>query len=283
VDLAIARHAARQHALVRIDQLLAAGLSHSAVSKRVNAGRLWRPYPGVYATGPLSREGEFLAAVFAGGDGALLSHEAGGELLSVWRYRAPVIDVVVPRYRANLPGVRFHRARNIDPRDRTTHKGIPVTSVPRLLVDLTDHLTPLEITAVIHEAAYRGRFSVLAVQDAMRRAYGRHHLDRLERALEHHFTGSAGTRSRTEVAFVALLHAAGVPEPRVNMHVAGVEVDFHWPDRKLVIEIDGPGHARPRTRRDDERRDRVLEAAGWTVLRFTEDRLEDALRAASGW
>jgi very-short-patch-repair endonuclease len=66
------------------------------------------------------------------------------------------------------------------------------------------------------------------------------------------------------------------------MHVEGFEVDFHWPERKLVIEIDGGlGHNRPRTRRDDEHRDRVLGLRGWVVLRFAEDELQRALEAVS--
>ena len=284
IDRAIAWYANRQHTLVRIDQLHRIGLSDSAVSKRVNRGSLHRRYPGVYSAGcaALSREGEFLAAVFAGREGALLAHEAGAELLGVRRYPASLIDVVAPKWRRALPGVKFHRARNLHSRDRTTHKRIPVTSVPRLLVDLTDSLQPIELANVIHEAAYKGWFNLAATRDAMARANGRHNLHVLQRALEYHLTGSAGAKSRNEVRFLAMIHDAGIPEPRVNVHVHGFEVDFHWPDRKLVIEIDGPGHDRPRTRREDDLRDRVLEGDGWVVLRFPEDQLSAALAAASG-
>jgi len=80
-----------------------------------------------------------------------------------------------------------------------------------------------------------------------------------------------------------MLHERGVPEPLVNVHVHGHEVDFRWPDRKLVIEIDGSGHGRQRTRREDDLRDRVLKTHGWVVLRFSEDQLAEALEAASGW
>ena len=66
---AIARYAGRQHALIRLDQLHAAGLSDSAVSKRVARGVLFRQYRGVYVVGQAtrSRDGEFLASVYAGG------------------------------------------------------------------------------------------------------------------------------------------------------------------------------------------------------------------------
>ncbi len=284
VDHAIARYAGRQHALVRLDQLHAAGLSNSAVTKRVARGVLFRRYRGVYIAGQptLSREGEFLAAAYAGGVRTLLTGDALVELLGLGRYRAPVIDVLVPGKRRSPPGVRFHEA-TIHPRDRTTFNRIPVATIPRLLVDLTEVRTAHEITKVIHEAAFRGWFSLLAARDAIARANGRHHLDRLEEAIEYHLTGSTGVRSRNEVRFLAMLHEAGIAEPRVNVQVEGWEVDCHWPERKLVIEIDGPAHNLAPARRTDAQRDRDLTAKGWTVLRFPEDRLQDALEAASGW
>jgi len=50
-DLAIAKLAARQHGVVSIQQLRAAGLDHDAVSYRVRVGRLHRLHRGVYAVG----------------------------------------------------------------------------------------------------------------------------------------------------------------------------------------------------------------------------------------
>ena len=63
----------------------------------------------------------------------------------------------------------------------------------------------------------------------------------LKRALELYAAGSAGTKSRYEDAFLALLE----PEPLVNMQLLGYEVDFHWPEWRLVVEVDGR-HTRPR-------------------------------------
>lgn len=78
-----------------------------------------------------------------------------------------------------------------------------------------------------------------------------------------------------EGAFLSLLQSAGIPEPLVNAHLEAEEVDCHWPDRTLVVEVDGPGHRdRPPARRDDARKDRKLRAAGYTVLRFTDVEIE---------
>ena len=86
----------------------------------------------------------------------------------------------------------MHTVRNLDPRDLTTHLRIPVTSVHRTLVDLSDLLTPHQLTSVIKEAAFRGRYVEPAVRDAMQRANGRHNLHVLERAIDLYNHGSAG-------------------------------------------------------------------------------------------
>jgi very-short-patch-repair endonuclease len=157
----------------------------------------------------------------------------------------------------------------------TTRHVIPVTTIPRLLVDLSDVQKPHGLANVIHEAAFRGWFSEPATRDAMARANGRHNLHVLEAALHLHASGSAGTRSDPEVAFLTLLQFAGLPKPLVNTQLHGHEVDFHWPQFKLAVEIDGPGHTRPRTRREDARRDRMLRAAGVIVMRFTDYQLAE--------
>ena len=102
------------------------------------------------------------------------------------------------------------------PRDVTTHKSIPVTTIARMLVDLTDELTAHQLANVIHEATFRRRFSLTATNDAIARANGRHNLDVLHKALALNAAGSAGTKSRNEDRFLYLLQLAGIPEPRVN-------------------------------------------------------------------
>ena len=103
----------------------------------------------------------------------------------------------------------------------------------------------------------------------------------MDRAIALHNTGSAGTKSRGEIVF--LLRSAGLSEPLVNTHLEDIEVDFHWPDLKLVVEIDGGGHGRPSTRREDALKQRILNAAGYEVLRFSDtadpQRIVDAVNA----
>jgi very-short-patch-repair endonuclease/predicted transcriptional regulator of viral defense system len=276
IDAVLARIAARQHGLVRLAQLLAAGLSRQTIARRVREGRLHRVYQGVYALGHrgLSRHGLWLAAVLAAGEGAALSQLCAAALWDLRELRTDFVDVVAPTRRRLTGPIRVHASRTLDPSDVTKRRGIPVTTVARTLVDLTDIQTPHQLANVIHEAAYRRRFSVAATRAAMARATGRQNLRVLEKALALNAGGSAGTRSANEDAFLSLLQSAAIPEPRVNTQLLGEEVDCHWPARKLVVEVDGEGHARPRARRDDARRDEVLRKAGWRVLRFSGDDIE---------
>ena len=262
IDGWIAAVAARQHSVITFRQLRRV-LSSAAIAQRVRRRALHWRYRGVYVVGQptLSHEGEWLAAALA--CGGALGHLSCGALHGVSRFGEPMIEVVTTS-RARPEGVRVHTVRRLDPRELTSHKGIPVTTIHRLLVDLTDAKTPHQVANVIHEAAFRGRFVEPAVRDAMARANGRRRLHVLERALELHRMGSAGTRSGAEDAFLQLVGA----EPLVNTHLLGFEVDFRWPDRRLVVEVDGGQHA-ARAEADDAR-DGVLEAAGWTVLRFSD-------------
>lgn len=130
-------------------------------------------------------------------------------------------------------------------------------------MDLAATLTLAQLANVIHEAAFRNRFNEQATREAMARAPGRDPSN-LHAALQAHAAGSAGTRSDLEDQFLATIAS----EPRVNERVEGIEVDFYWPDQNLVVEIDGPGHERPRTQAEDARRDERLEAAVLRVVRI---------------
>jgi hypothetical protein len=266
LDAMIAELAKRQHGVVTLEQLRALGLNREWVRYRVAAGRLFPIHRGVYAVGHpgLSREGHFMAAVLASGERAALSHLSLAELRKVSRWPPSVIDVV-SMSRRRVQGTRVHTARYLDPRDLTRFRGIPVTTVERMLVDLADVLTPHQLAWVIHEAAFRGLFDLAATRETMTRANGRRGLKTLQRAIGLHLSGSAGTRSAKEDAYLATLGEAALEAARVNTKI---EVDVHWPRTGTVVEIDGAPHTRPSQRGEDGRRDAALADAGYEVTRI---------------
>ena len=72
-----------------------------------------------------------------------------------------------------------------------------------------------------------------------------------------------------------LLHEAGLPAPELQYVVlddAGGflgRADLAWPDHRVLVEFDGDLHRERDIFVNDLRRQNLLVAAGWTVLRFT--------------
>src|SRR4051794_8544400 len=143
-DARVAALAAVQHGLVSHAQLTREGITKSAIERRVLAGRLHIVHRGVYAVGHphLTRHGDLMAAVLAGGDGALLSHLTAAQLHGLAGGRQRPIHVTVSRNGGRKDrGVAFHHPRALHEDDRDTRDRIPVTSVARTLLDLAP--TPL--------------------------------------------------------------------------------------------------------------------------------------------
>jgi len=69
---------------------------------------------------------------------------------------------------------------------------------------------------------------------------------------------------------LALIRKARLREPEVNVVVRGYEVDLLWRAERLVVEVDGFAFHSSRTAFEaDRRRDAVLAAAGFRVVRVT--------------
>ena len=78
------------------------------------------------------------------------------------------------------------------------------------------------------------------------------------------------TRSEAEADFLRLWAEHAIPTPQSNVLVGGCEVDFLWPEARLVVEVDGAeAHHTRRAFHEDRRRDRTLAALGIQVLRVT--------------
>jgi very-short-patch-repair endonuclease len=187
--------------------------------------------------------------------------------------------VVVARRHKGLAAARVHETRTLVPRDIVRRDGIPVTTVSRTLLDLGDVLTPWQLANVLHEAEFRRWRDDRAIVAVLQRNRTRGAVTTLRAALELNAAGSAGTRSRLEDRYVATLLRHGIDDMRVNVGVpdgtGGVlECDFWWPARRLVIEIDGSGHDRWRTRREDAERAERLAAAGQDLVRLRPDQLD---------
>lgn len=255
-DLKIAELAARQHGVVSIHQLCAAGIDHDGVRYRVGVGRLHRIHRGVYAVGHpgLPLHGRWMAAALACGEGAAVSHRSAAELWSLLEVREGPVHISVPSSSGRIrrrDAMLVHRRPTLR-RDAVTRRyGIPVTKPAQTIADLKGSVPPKELRRAIRQA------NVLGLPIGSE-------------------TGRDRTRSDLERDFLRLCRRFHLPAPEVNVRVGTCLVDFLWRDRRLVVETDGYRFHRGKAAFEDDRaRDLDLRGLGYEVRHFTYRQVHD--------
>ncbi len=100
---------------------------------------------------------------------------------------------------------------------------------------------------------------------------------RLIRTLPDELTEPAFTRSELEDLFRDLRREHGLPIPVINGHIAGHEVDVHWPKERLALELDSwKEHGHRRAFEADRVRDVQIVRAGYRLVHYTWRRLNRA-------
>jgi predicted transcriptional regulator of viral defense system len=273
-ERATAALAVRQHGVLTRKQLLESGLSLRTIGRRLERGQLRRLHQGVYAVGnwQVSQRGEWLAAVLACGEGALLSHRSAAALWALTRSHRGSVEVTAPngRHRA---GITVHEG-GIHRDERTAVDGIPVTSVARTLFDLAEVVDERRLECAFEEADRLDLLRMRALEDVCARGYGRHAL-RSIRPLIDVARMPESTRSSLEDRFLAFCREYDLPTPQTNVTVLGREADAYWPQARLIVEADSWSFHRHRAAFERDRaRDATMQAAGYRVIRVTHRRLE---------
>ena len=279
-DHSIGELAGRQHGVVTLAQLQALGLTRAAVEGRLRRGRLLRLYRGVYAVGhlALTENGRLIAAVYACGAGALLSHRSAGALHGLLRFDSSRIEVTVAARRRRKDGLAIHHTRSLHADDRTVVAGIATTTVARTLVDLADVLSEQRLAKAVDRAEILRVFDLTQLEQALARVPGRTGRHRVRRVLAAYEPESHFLRSGAERRLKRLCKEHGLPLPQFNVNVAGYEVDAYWPEARLALEFDGAEtHLTRRAFHEDRRRDRALATEGVQTARVTWPDLGPAL------
>ena len=269
--------AKRQHGVVSIRQLLGPlGYSESAVGRAAAAGRLHRLHRGVYAVGhtDISWYGRCLAAVLACGPGALLSHRSAAWLWEISTRGPFPVQVTTPVPRRARPLIVIHHARALLAEDRGLEKLIPVTSLPRTLLDVaaTDRFDRLE--RILERTEELGLFDLYPVEALLDRTVGHPGAGRLRRAIALYRT-PIFNRSSVERDFLSLVREAGLPRPSTGFNVAGYELDVYWPEERFAVELDVfETHGTRGAFERDRLRQEDLKLAGVEMTRVTGRRLE---------
>jgi hypothetical protein len=212
-----------------------------------------------------------MAAVLAAGPGAALSHRSAAASWDLRSSSRGPVDVTAPRQRVR-PGIQVRRAA-LAPDEITTRDGIPITTVARTLLDLAAVLPPSQLERAVERAEALGLADTVPLAALLERHGGRRGTAALREVLQGGVQPVL-TREELEARFLTFLDAHDLPRPAVNedLHLAGrwIQPDFLWREQRLIVELDG--HETHRTRAAFERdreRDRILQAAGWRVVRIT--------------
>ena len=153
------------------------------------------------------------------------------------------------------------------PRDTTTWRKIPVTTVARTLVDVAPRLPVDELARACHEAGVRHGTTPRQVEEVLARRPSSPGARNLRRIVH----GDVRvTLSKLEKRFLERLREAGLPLPRTNRRVGGRRVDCHWLNPPLTVELDGYRFHQSRHAWElDREREREARARGDEFRRYT--------------
>lgn len=265
--------AERQSGVVTRGQLLAAGVTRSRIGRLCVRGILHRQYPAVYALGhrALGVHGRLTAALLHVGPGAGLGGGTAAWWFEVIPNEPPLIHVITPRQVTPATTLRITR-RPVEP---VMHRGLPTCPIERVLIDIAASVPAKRLRKAVSEALYRRLTTVEAIEAELKP--GRTGSAIVRAALERHRGGFQHSRSELEEAFLLICERAGIQIPLVNRKIAGYEVDMYWPDFRLAVEIDGPGHAEIARMTADRAREMALRAIGVDLIRYSRTQVvEDA-------
>jgi very-short-patch-repair endonuclease len=283
VQAEIARLAERQHGVVERSQLVALGLGPRAIDRWSAAGALHPVYPGLLAVGHrlLSQRAWWMAATLACGTDAVLSHWSAAELWGIRRPTDRRIDVTLRPKSRSPRGIRRHASKLLPADEVTAREGIPVTTVPRTVLDLAAVAGIDVVENAVREMEYLELRDPLSLPDLLTRYPGRRGVRRVRLALDRIREEPSGRRrSPLEERFVPFLRRHQLPIPRLNawVEVRGkrYQVDCLWPATTQIVELDGwQAHGTRSAFRDDRARDRRLRVAGYSVTRISWSQLDD--------
>lgn len=271
-DTILAAATAAQHGFTTHRQLAELGLSNEQIANRLERGVLLSTHQGVYrhAAAPWTPRGRLLAAVLACGSGAIASHRSAARLHQLREVPGSRPEVTLTGARLPLRGATVHRTDTMELLDITSVDRVPVTTIPRTLLDLgaVVPLTVVELAA--QDAVIQGRVSTVDLICVLERVgrRGRRGTAAL-RAVVQASLPSEGIASMLELRLQRLIEQCPLPPPVLQHEIVVAEgkhlrLDKAWPDLRITIEADGRRwHS---TRQDFERgmaRRRAITAAGW--------------------
>lgn len=203
----------------------------------------------------------------------MLSHLSSAAAQELARERGAVHVTVARRSGRELTGVVVHRVRRLDPSDLIRIDGVPMTALPRTLLDLAETEPFQRVKAIAEAAERRELLDLTAIRACMDRNPGRHGLEPLARLFDEYLPVGRANEG-LERRFQEFVAEHAFPAPLCNVLVGGLLVDFHWPQANLVVELDSREfHSHWSAAERDRDRDARLMRLDIHTLRVTDRRL----------
>jgi hypothetical protein len=273
--------ASHQLGLFTTEQARQAGVTQRQLRVRLDQGRYRRVRRGVLAVAavPPSWEQAVLAAVLAGGEGALASHSTAARLhgLADGCLAADAIEVVAPlAHVMRQPGVRGHRSGLLFDPDRAVVSGVPCTAPARTLIDLSGAVSATDLGRLADRLVRERRMAWLDLVTAVPRfgvAPGRSPKVLLQ-VLRDRWPGYDPGESEFETRVLKVIHGAGLPLP-IQQHVVTADghryrLDLAYPELLVGFELDGWTDHGHRTAFDqDRRRNNLIALQAWRLFHLT--------------
>lgn len=281
---------ARQFGVITRAGLRSAGLTGNQIDRRLRSGLLVVLHPGVYRHAAVARgrRGSLLAAAFAAGPAAVVSHRSAAWLHGLRDRPGAPPEVLVPGDgHVRVRGAVVHRSDTLDLADFSTLEGIPVTAVPRTLLDEGAVLPRFRLEADLEAALLGHRCQLGDLWEVTTRlaGKGRSGVGALRALVEARSPSTPALESALELAVLQLLRRHGFPEP-VRQQVVALalgriaRLDLAWPELLIGIEAEGRRwHTGTAFERDLARRNALTEAGwrlfhyGWSAVRTTPEKV----------
>ena len=277
VDQIITTMAAANDFVVTRKQLQDAGVSRSAITRRI--GRSLVPFAsGVFTLGGPAAGRQLIRASLEAVEKSVIADETAAHRHGLPIRDIGVLSIAAPKgHVATLPDeVRLRATRHLPPCDLTTVDGFPVTTVERTICDLAATVPPKKTQHLIEWAITQrlmsSRSFVACARSFCRRGRKGSAVVRL---LSHELLDEQPVPASVLEREGRRVFSADGTEG-FDMHfvppwsdgVTGV-VDFAWPDERVIVELDGRRwHMTTKAMQADRRRDRQAASHQWVVLRF---------------
>jgi hypothetical protein len=278
LDRRIARLAERQFGIVARTQALKTGMTPNMIQRRLSTGRWISVHTGVYriAGVPASWLGGVLAACFACRADVAASHLTGAALWGLPDIAQGPIELTLPRgRRAERPGIIVHESIRLSRADVTKIGLIPVTMPARTLLDIASVVSAATLENTLDDALRRMLVRVERLDRWLQiQGRGRPGSDLLRGFVAARNDGQPAPGSVIETKFLRILIDDGLPRPQRQFLITDgnriAYADYAYPDKRLVLEVDGYACHSGRAQWESDRdRHNLLTDLGWRSLHIT--------------